>query len=176
MPNTASVVSETGRSRGSSRSWLFWLTAAAVFLLDRASKEGVLAWLGEGSSLRVFRFFHLTCIRNKGICFGLFGSDVTRWPVIIGSAAILAFIVWYNVARMETVNAPRWVFGLIAGGILGNLYDRIFNGGVVDFLDFRVWPVFNVADTAIVTGVCLLVFLQLIQGRKSSAINRPPSA
>jgi len=146
---------------------LFWLIAAGCFAADRLSKAAALRFVGESGSIPLSRFFSLTCIRNRGICFGLFSGGGARIPVIIGSAAIFLLVVAY-VARTERMSTPFLVsLGLVAGGILGNLADRIRSGDVVDFLNFHVWPVFNLADSCIVAGVILAFLSQMRSGHAS---------
>ena len=101
--------------------------------------------------------FNLTFLRNDGVTFGLFGN-MPWWALSLIAFAVcgvLAVMLWRTTRYLEAV-----AHGLIIGGALGNIVDRLRFGGVTDFLDFYVgnthWPAFNIADVAIVTGVALL--------------------
>jgi signal peptidase II len=112
-----------------------------------------------GDSLPIIPdFFHLTLVHNRGIAFGLFGGyDQLLLLTISLSIAILAVIghrLWKKrEGRFLTLN--RIAIALIFAGAVGNWLDRLRYGAVIDFFDFRIWPVFNVADMAISVGVGL---------------------
>ncbi|WP_442915865.1 signal peptidase II [Loktanella sp. M215] len=108
-------------------------------------------------SLPVLPGFNLTFLRNDGVTFGLFGN-MPWWALSLIAFAVcgvLAVMLWRTTRYLEAV-----AYGLIIGGALGNIVDRLRFGGVTDFLDFYVgnthWPAFNIADVAIVTGVAVL--------------------
>lgn len=127
-----------------------------TLIVDQSSKAIVRYLMVEGQSLPVIpHVFHLTYIRNPGAAFGLFAHQTAFFI-----AATLVVITLVLVAARR-IPEDRWLLkismGLILGGAVGNLIDRLRSGLVVDFLDFRVWPVFNLADSAIVIGACLLV-------------------
>ena len=137
--------------------------AALVFAADQASKYWITAVLDLRSrgSVPVLPFFNLTWVENTGVSMGLFraGSDTARWALVAATAAIaLGVMVW--IARERS----RWdvvALGLVLGGALGNIVDRVRFGYVVDFLHF-FWQdhhfyVFNVADAAISVGVAMLL-------------------
>ncbi|HOL66121.1 MAG TPA: signal peptidase II [bacterium] len=140
---------------------LFWGAVLAGLVLDQFSKLAVLAWLGPEKNLRLFRYFSLTCVQNKGICFGWFGSGEALIPVMIVSAGFITGIAFYAHARKNLSRLEQTSLGIITAGITGNLIDRLRLGAVVDFLNFHVWPVFNLADTMIVTGVGLFILWQV---------------
>ncbi|MDA2913455.1 signal peptidase II [Acidobacteriia bacterium AH_259_A11_L15] len=142
---------------------LYLLLALAIFLLDQASKALVARTLAVGELRRVIPgFFNLTHTRNPGAAFGLLSNSDSPWTVaflILVSVAALALVwslLWRGPARLAGVG-----LGLILGGALGNLFDRLQAGSVVDFLDFHVggyhWPAFNLADSAIVVGAAALL-------------------
>lgn len=135
----------------------------ATFLLDQVSKAAVQLWMYQGESIPVApHFFHLTYILNPGAAFGLMAYQT---PLLVTVTVIMLAGVIVGYRRIRG-GSPllRYGLSLIVGGALGNLADRLRYGQVVDFLDFRVWPVFNLADTAIVIGACLLV-LELVKDR-----------
>ncbi len=138
---------------------LAWLLI--TLSLDLVTKEIILRWMAEGTTRPLISgVFHLTHVQNPGVSFGLF-PDGTLWFGLIGLVFTLLLIVWYYRWGKEL----PWGYlatGLLAGGALGNVWDRLFRGYVIDFLDFRVWPVFNVADIAIVVG-CGLIFWGIVR-------------
>ena len=140
----------------------FLLLAGFVVLLDQLTKALAETFLTPGTSHPVVaHVFHLTLVENQGIAFGLFpGADKSLLVIITLSIAILIAV------GLRSAKLP-WKthvgIGLILGGALGNWIDRIRVGAVIDFLDFRVWPVFNLADSAITIGVCLYLGLILFK-------------
>ncbi len=120
--------------------------------------------MSPGQSFPEKGIFFITYVRNTGAAFGLLANQ--HLIIIIAIlVAISAIIFYYTHPPFQT----RWFsasLGLLLGGAIGNLIDRFRFGYVVDFLDIRVWPVFNVADSAITVGVSILVYLLLFKGIK----------
>jgi len=142
-----------------------FLIASAVVIVDQITKAVALANLRYGESYSIIKkIFHLTLVQNSGAAFGLFKNQATFF-IIISIIAIIFIIL--SLSKRQT--GPYLSLALILGGAIGNLIDRIRFGYVVDFLDFRVWPVFNVADSCISIGAFLL-FLLLIRGKKMSLL------
>ncbi|MBZ5551612.1 MAG: signal peptidase II [Acidobacteriia bacterium] len=141
--------------------FLYLLVSLLVFVLDRWSKVRVVEQVSLGESIPIIRnFIHLTHSQNPGIAFGLFGlnpSPLQNW-ILIGlslvAIGVVATLAWRYPAEKAGLQIA---FALILGGAAGNLWDRIFDGQVTDFIDVFVhdhhWPVFNVADSAITVGV-----------------------
>ncbi len=134
------------------------IVALAVFLLDWFSKSWVAAHLLPGQSITLIPgFFSLTLVENSGAAFGLLQRQTLLFIVI----ALLVAVLILTYGRAAARNHP-WLgvaFGLLLGGAVGNLVDRIWQGRVIDFLDFHVWPfVFNFADAAIVVGGALFAW------------------
>ena len=130
----------------------FLLLAGLVVFIDQLTKILALTELTSGTSHPVVQnIFHLTLVENQGIAFGLFqGADKLLLIVITLSIGVLAMIGFRSRSlQLKT----QFAMGLILGGAIGNWIDRIRTGAVIDFLDFRIWPVFNLADTAITIGV-----------------------
>jgi signal peptidase II len=147
-----------------------YLLALAVVALDQASKLWILRVfdLPEKASVPIAGPFHLTMVWNRGVSFGLLRADVdlARWALAAFSIVVAAFLaVW---ARGATRRTTAVALGLVIGGALGNVIDRIRFGAVADFLDFSrlFFPwIFNVADAAITCGVALLLLDMLLQDR-----------
>ena len=135
-----------------------------VVLLDQAAKALALRFLSFDQSLPLIQgFFHLTLVHNTGVAFGFFRGHEGALLVLI---TMSLFFLWVWAVRMESKSAGgRIAFALILGGALGNWIDRVRFGAVIDFLDFRIWPVFNVADSAITLGVGLYLLLLLRKKR-----------
>lgn len=134
---------------------LLWL-AALVVVADRVTKYLVVTNMTEGQSLPVVEgVFHWTYVLNPGAAFGMMAHNRVLF-LAVGAAVVAA--VWYF-RRDILAEGPlvRSGAALFLGGALGNLWDRAQTGLVVDFFDFRVWPVFNVADIAICVGAALVV-------------------
>ncbi len=136
--------------------WLFVLPLAVV-ILDQFSKYIVVENMALGESIPIIEeVFHLTYILNPGAAFGMFAHN--RLFFIAIAVIVIGIIIW---ARREILASPWEVkagCGLFLGGAIGNLIDRARQGMVIDFFDFRIWPVFNIADIAICIGVGLIIW------------------
>jgi len=134
----------------------FLLVVVVVFLLDRLSKQVVVAFLKLNTSLPVIiGVFHLTYVRNPGASFGLFPQFRNVYTLL--SFLFLAGVVLYILLERPD-RLTQIILGLIAGGTSGNAFDRVVYKAVIDWLDFRFWPIFNLADVAISCGVALLLY------------------
>lgn len=134
------------------------LLTLIVFLSDQISKLLVRQWLQPNQSVPVLNnIFHLTYINNPGAAFGIFAYQTPLF-IILTLAVIGIIIIAYKQFPVHNRLSLKLALALQLGGALGNLLDRIRFGYVVDFLDFRVWPVFNLADVAIVLGVGLIIW------------------
>lgn len=137
-----------------------WKSRAAVFLallaLDRLTKWWALERLSPRGSIPVLPFFHLTYVENTGAAFGM-GRGMNAFFIVL-SASLTA--VLFYLMRVWDKKGPwvRWGLILVAAGAVGNLYDRLAYRFVVDFLDFRAWPVFNAADSCVTVGACCLAW------------------
>jgi signal peptidase II len=161
------------------RVWLFGVSALIVFL-DRVTKQWVSRSVQEGDAITVIpRVFRITHVENPGAAFSLFidspHPEQTRWLLIGFSllAAIVVLIVLARIGRRFSLTALS--MALVLGGAVGNVWDRIRYGTVVDFLEVHIvhyhWPDFNVADSAIVIGGILLLLdsLRLASPAKAEA-------
>ncbi len=137
------------------------LVVAAVFGADRASKLLITRILQPGEVVEVTPFFNLVLVHNPGVSFGLLSGlgAVAPWLLVVLALVISALLVQWG--RRETRPVARLALWTILGGALGNVYDRVRFGAVVDYLDFHVgdwhWPAFNLADVAVVGGVLWLL-------------------
>lgn len=146
---------------------MFFFIITAVLLIDQGSKAAVQILMYLGESIPVLPpVFYLTYIMNPGAAFGILPNQKVLF-ITTGILLITGVLVGYRKLPPEK-KLLRFSLGLVLGGALGNLLDRLRFGRVVDFLDFRVWPVFNLADTAIFIGVCLLAWELLKDGSKTN--------
>lgn len=148
---------------------------AATLLLDRWTKLLILKRFDLNESIPVIDgFFNITYVRNTGVAFGIFSSFSSPAKSVLLSlftACAAIVVVTYSVRSPARNRLLQVALSLILGGALGNLYDRLSYGYVVDFLEFYLgnyhWPSFNVADSAISTGVALLA-LEIIRSEAPS--------
>ena len=135
---------------------LIFSTAAVILIIDHITKFFVIHNFKDNESLPVIKnIFHLTFVTNSGTAFGLF-RGINLFFILLSIA--VAIILVYSIRKIkEKDKAMQFAVGLLLGGTLGNLMDRIVHGFVIDFLDFQVWPVFNIADSAISIGVAILI-------------------
>jgi signal peptidase II len=152
----------------------FYLIALGVIFLDRLTKLAIVQSLrlGEGAPV-VPGFFDIVFVLNPGAAFGFMAtlSDRVRNPLfILISLLAVILIVFYHTRYLRSQHLVSVALGLVLGGALGNLIDRLYYGMVVDFLDVHVgpyhWPAFNVADSAISIGVGLMILDMLLDWRR----------
>jgi signal peptidase II len=143
---------------------LFWLTAAAGFVLDQLAKAAAVRFLPAHQSRALLGdWVRLTLTHNPGSAFGLISSGGAL--IAVGAAVCLAVLAYAFLGQgLRRDRGQAIALGLVFGGSAGNLTDRVATGGVVDFIDLRVWPVFNLADIAITAGFVLLA-LRLVKRR-----------
>ena len=148
---------------------MFYLAALLVFLIDASIKQLILSNFSPVQSIPIIRdFLHVTYIRNSGVAFGLFQNS--RPFLILIGFIVCAAVVYYYLKYCRKDAFMTVCLALILGGSLGNLCDRVLRGSVVDYIDFRFFPVFNFADVAINIGV-LLIILQLLSRRTDASRN-----
>jgi len=144
-----------------------YAVALGLTVFDQVSKFIVLQSLDGGQSIPVIpSIFHFTLVQNTGIAFGLFQNNPMLLTYLICFCVFL--LALYSIRIRKESKIEQLAFALILGGAVGNLIDRFRLGWVVDFIDFRVWPVFNIADSGITIGVILLAWKLLFQHRKAS--------
>ncbi len=150
--------------------------AVVIVLLDQVSKDIVQSHLELHAAITVLPgLFNIRLVTNTGAAWGLFRGG-SFWLSIV-STVVLVLLVTCRRALLSDSRLDRVILALLAGGIAGNLIDRVRLGYVVDFLDFH-WrtshfPAFNVADAAICTGVGLYILSQYLQSRRPGVADRP---
>ncbi len=148
MPNWATVRSWVAGHR------MLLGAAALLLLLDRATKVWALTDLAANGPVVLGKYLWLSYVENTGMAFGLFQNGNALLIVVM--LAVIGYIIfsWRELVRYG--KWAQWGVVLILAGALGNLYDRLTLGFVVDFIDLRLWPVFNAADSYITVGAVLL--------------------
>ncbi len=146
--------------QGKWRNVVFFLTAFLVLAADQSSKTWIRSTLDLWESLPETGLFRLTRIHNTGAVFGIFQDQSFTLTIvaIIGIVAFLLFALRFS-HRFPSLNnnLGKISLGLILGGTMGNLIDRLRFGYVTDFIDVGIWPAFNIADSSIVVGVTIFV-------------------
>jgi signal peptidase II len=153
---------------------LVFFFATTVLVLDQLSKHWILGHIAPGESWTpvpvLGRFFHIIHSSNTGVAFGMFQGGGSLFT-IVAAAAVLGIVI-YTFMQNETSWLASVSIGLMLGGAAGNLWDRISYGHVIDFIDVRysdnlVWPTFNLADSALVVGVILLMLVMWREERRA---------
>jgi signal peptidase II len=133
------------------------ITAAVVFGIDWVSKEAIESSIQPGEEHRFLPGIQLVHTSNPGVAFGLFPKAGVAMTVAVAAIVIALLLIFARRSRSRLIWLP---IGLVIGGALGNVVDRIRHGVVTDFIKLPLgWPPFNLADTAITVGVVLLVLL-----------------
>lgn len=143
----------------------------AVLFLDQLSKILITQNLSYNQSLPVIKgLFYITLVHNRGAAFGILKNQV---PLFIATSVFAIILIALSLRGAKQNRLYTVSLSLILAGALGNLIDRVCLGYVIDFFDFRVWPVFNVADSAITVGVILLGWSVLITQKIKSQCRNP---
>lgn len=132
------------------------LVMAAVLLVDQVTKRLVQSHIEQGEHDNVFFGIDLVHVRNHGVAFGAFAGGGTIVALVI-AVALVALVLWFV---RHTGTPLAWLpTGLLLGGAVGNIFDRVRDGAVTDFVKLPAWPAFNVADIAITFGVLSLLYV-----------------
>lgn len=142
-----------------------WIIFVCTFTLDQFSKLMVILYLDPGESVPKEGIFRLTHAWNTGTAFSLLKGQ-GEFLMIVSLVAVIGLYFVYRRMKVSSFKI-RSAFGLLFGGAVGNLIDRFRLGYVTDFIDIGPWPIFNLADSAIVTGIAILVFFFWISSRRN---------
>ena len=144
---------------------MFFIILACILLLDQATKYLAYIYLQPQSTIPVINnFFYLTYLENKGAAFGIIQNSI--WLLIAITLIIVIFAGFYIYKNPRIAVLSRYSIALIIAGAIGNLIDRVRNGYVIDFFDFVIWPIFNIADMSVVIGAFILIFILLFDKQK----------
>ena len=145
-------------------SWIGAGAAVAVLVLDILTKGWAVSALSDGRDIHIFWTLHFALTHNEGMAF----STGTNIGPFIGMLAIVVIAILVATMRKQSNTMSLVATGCIVGGATGNVLDRVFrgtgfmNGAVVDFIDLRWWPVFNVADIGIVCGAIAVAYSMIV--------------
>ncbi len=166
--------------------WWPFAVMTVVAAADRASKHWIETRMDAWDVHQVIPgLFQIVHTRNDGMAFSLLSETGSNKLLVLFSVAVLALVSWMLWTACRTPGAEHWTMraalGLVLGGALGNLYDRLVFGSVTDFLDFYVgrshFPIFNVADSAISVGAALLLInLWWVRRRSEPGSGSPRSS
>lgn len=147
---------------------MFFAILVTVILLDQITKYFAYVYLQPQNTIPVInKIFYLTYVENRGAAFGILQNKV--WFLAAITAVVIIAAVYYVYKTPQMSSMMKYSIALIVAGAVGNLIDRIRLGYVIDFFDFVVWPVFNVADSAVVVGTILLAYILLLDKEKVKA-------
>ncbi len=159
------------RAKGVWREWIVAATALAALVADQATKFLVRENMAIGESWPAEGFFRLTHGTNTGSAFGLFQDQTTI--LTIASVFAIGFIVYFYRSHSDRSWITKFTVGLLLGGAVGNLIDRLVAGKVTDFIDVGPWPIFNLADSSITVGITLLIASLVLTGGKPEESSAP---
>lgn len=143
---------------------IYFLIALGVLIFDQVTKYFVRAEFALYESKAIIEdFFHLTYIENPGAAFGILANQ--RWFFIVATALIIVFIIFFMISMEKEEPKANLFLAMAVGGAVGNFIDRLMKGTVTDFFDFKVWPIFNIADSFIVVGMIVASFY-VLKGEK----------
>lgn len=144
---------------------LFFLIASSIFILDQMIKVIVKNSMCVNQSIPlVDNILHLTFVQNKGAAFGILSN--MGWFLIIVGVLVICGIIYFH-EKIKYNDSFQIPLAFLLGGSLGNMYDRISRSYIIDYIDFRVWPVFNLADIMINVGVFLII-VRLFMEKKNA--------
>jgi len=137
---------------------MFFIILAVIVILDQVTKYLAYVYLQPQATIPIInKFFYLTYVENRGAAFGILQDKV--WFLSIITSIIILAAVYYVYKNPLMGKVTRLCIALIMAGAIGNLIDRIRLGYVIDFFDFLIWPVFNIADSSVVVGTIILAFI-----------------
>jgi len=152
--------------------WRALLVCGAVLLLDQVSKAIVRSSLSIGDHVQLALGFSLTNTPNSGLAFGIGQGE--NFVLVVTIIALVLVLIWF---ALDPSRPGMWLaVGLLAGGALGNLTDRVRMDAVTDFINPPLWPTFNLADVAITCGALGLVFISLNAGETQDDAKPKPGA
>ncbi|WP_419893842.1 signal peptidase II [Oceanobacillus kimchii] len=146
---------------------MYYIIAVIVLIIDQLLKSAIVKWMEIGQTIPLWEgVFHITSLRNKGAAFGILQGQ--RWFFIIVTLIVVLGIIYYLQTEGRNNRRISFALSLLLGGALGNFFDRLIRGEVVDSLDFRLidYPIFNLADVFIVSGVALMILDMWLETRK----------
>lgn len=141
----------------------FLIPFLGLLIADQAVKHLVRTTMVQGQSIPIIEnIFHITYIENPGAAFGILANQ--RMLFLILTAVIVGVMIYLYCSLSNKKSLTAISLGIVVSGAIGNFIDRFMQGTVTDFLDFRIWPIFNIADIAICVGLTLICYFIIIKG------------
>ena len=141
----------------------FLIPFLGLLIADQAVKHLVRTTMVQGQSIPIIEnIFHITYIENPGAAFGILANQ--RMLFLIFTAVIVGVMIYLYCSLSNKKSLTAVSLGIVVSGAIGNFIDRFMQGTVTDFLDFRIWPIFNIADIAICVGLALICYFIIIKG------------
>ena len=143
----------------------FFVPLIAGLILDQALKSWIRTNMTIGQSIPVIQnIFHITYIENPGAAFGILANQRILFLILTALITGIMVYLYLNLRNKKSVAALS--LGLVISGAIGNFIDRFIQGTVTDMFDFRIWPVFNIADICICIGIALLCYILIFKGEE----------
>ena len=143
----------------------FFVPLIAGLILDQALKSWIRTNMTIGQSIPVIQnIFHITYIENLGAAFGILANQRILFLILTALITGIMVYLYLNLRNKKSVAALS--LGLVISGAIGNFIDRFIQGTVTDMFDFRIWPVFNIADICICIGIALLCYILIFKGEE----------
>ncbi len=145
---------------------MYFYAPLLVFLvLDQLLKYYIRTTMTIGQSIPIINgIFHITYIENPGAAFGILANQRVLFLLLTAVITGIMIYLYFNLQNKKSVAALS--LGLVISGAIGNFIDRFFRGTVTDMFDFRIWPVFNIADICICVGIALLCYVIIFKGEE----------
>ena len=140
----------------------FYIPLFFFLFLDQWVKYIVRSNMVQGQSIPILPIFHLTYIENPGAAFGIFANQRLLFLILTLCITGILFYLYLHLRNKKSLTAVS--LALVISGAFGNFIDRFFRGTVTDFFDFRIWPVFNIADICICVGLVFLCYVLIVKG------------
>ena len=144
----------------------FLIPFLGLLIADQAVKHLVRTTMVQGQSIPIIEnIFHITYIENPGAAFGILANQ--RMLFLILTAVIVGVMIYLYCSLSNKKSLTAISLGIVVSGAIGNFIDRFMQGTVTDFLDFRIWPIFNIADIAICVGLALICYFLIISNQET---------
>ena len=141
----------------------FFVPFLILLIADQSVKHLIRTTMVEGQSIPVIaNIFHITYIENPGAAFGILANQRILFLVLTALIVGIMIYLYFSLQNKKSLTAIS--LGIVVSGAIGNFIDRFLQGTVTDFLDFRIWPIFNIADICICIGLVFICYFVIIKG------------
>lgn len=141
----------------------FFVPFLILLIADQAVKHLIRTTMVEGQSIPIIaNIFHITYIENPGAAFGILANQRILFLVLTALIVGIMIYLYFSLQNKKSLTAIS--LGIVVSGAIGNFIDRFLQGTVTDFLDFRIWPIFNIADICICIGLVFICYFVIIKG------------